>query len=55
MDCGRAIIQTGIVEVIFDVEKQIAWEKTTPRYVPDFERVRTLLHEGGVKVTEWKS
>ena len=55
MDCGRAIIQTGIVEVVFDVEKQIAWEKTTPRYVPDFERVRTLLQEGNVKVTEWKS
>ena len=53
MDCGRAIIQVGIVEVVYDYEKQIAWEKTTPKYVPDFERVRGLLDEAGVKVTPW--
>lgn len=53
MDCGRAIIQVGIVEVVYDSEKQDIWEKTTPRYVPDFERVRSLLSEAGVKVTPW--
>ena len=53
MDCGRAIIQVGIVEVVYDAVKQNLWEQTTPRYVPDFERVRGLLSEAGVKVTPW--
>lgn len=51
MDCGRAIIQVGIVEVVYDQAWQTEWEKTTPRYVPDFLRVRTLLEEGWVKLT----
>ena len=51
MDCGRAIIQVGIVEVVYDQAWQTEWEKTTPRYVPDFLRVRILLEEGGVKLT----
>jgi dCMP deaminase len=53
MDCGRAIIQIGVVEFVFDAARQLAWEKTTPRYVPDFLRVRTLLAEANVKVSEW--
>lgn len=53
MDCARGIIQVGIVEVIYDAVKQDAWAKTTPKYVPDFERVRTLLGEAGVKLTAW--
>lgn len=55
MDCGRAIIQVGIVEVIYDGDNQEKWEKTTPKYVPDFERVRTLLREANVKLTEWRA
>jgi len=54
MDCGRAIIQVGIVEVIYDAARQEEWEKTTPRYAPDFARVRTLLAEGDVKMTPWR-
>lgn len=51
MDCGRGIIAVGIKEVIYDAARQTEWEKTTPRYVPDFLRVKTLLAEGGVTVT----
>ena len=54
MDCGRGIIQVGIVEVVYDVMYQEEWETRTPRYIPDFQRVRILLNEGGVKVTEWR-
>lgn len=50
MDCGRGIIQVGIVRVVYDAVKQAVWEKTTPRYVPDFERVRVLLKEAKVKL-----
>ena len=55
MDCGRAILQVGIVEIIYDAARQEEWERTTPRYVPDFLRVRTLLEEGGVKITPYFS
>ncbi len=55
MDCGRAIIQVGIVEVVYDIDYQVEWEKTTPRYVPEFERVRVLLPEGNVKLTPWSA
>lgn len=57
MDCGRGIIQVGIVEVVYDGAKQDEWAKTTPRYVPDFERVRKLLSEADppVKLTEWRT
>lgn len=53
MDCGRAIIQVGIVEVVISKVRQEEWIKTTPRYVPDFERVEILLAEAGVTVTRW--
>ena len=53
MDCGRAIIQVGLVEIVFDAQKQEIFETTTPRFLPDFARVRTLLSEAGVKVTPW--
>ena len=53
MDCGRAVIQVGIREVIVDIARHEAWAKTTPRYGADFERVRAMLSEARVKVTEW--
>ena len=53
MDCGRAIIQVGIVEIIYDQARQGIFETTTPRFLPDFARVRSLLGEAGVKVTPW--
>jgi len=55
MDCGRGIIQVGIVEVVYDAVRQEAWAKTTPRYVPDFQRVTLLLSEANVKLTEWRA
>ncbi len=51
---GCKMYLTGIVEVIYDGVRQDAWAQTTPRYVPDFERVRILLDEAGVKLTEWR-
>lgn len=51
MDCGRAILAVGIKEVIYDVVRQAAWE--TPKYAPDFARVRVLFEEGGVKLTPY--
>ena len=54
-DCSRAIIQVGIIEVIYDYFRHEAWEKTTPKYVPDFERVKIMLQEAGVKLTPWKN
>lgn len=53
MDCGRGIVQVGIVEVVYDAARQSEWALTTPRYVLDFERVRILFGEAGVKLTEW--
>lgn len=54
MDCGRAIIQVGIVEVVYDAVWQEDWETKTPRYVPDFQRVKILLNEGGVRLTPFR-
>lgn len=54
MDCGRAIIQVGIVEVVYDAVWQEDWETKTPRYVPDFQRVKILLSEGMVKLTPFR-
>jgi len=53
MDCARGIIQVGITEVIYDEVKQAAW--VNPKYLPDFERVRTLLSEAGVTLTSWRA
>ena len=53
MDCARGIIQVGIKEVVYDGKRQQEWALTTPRYVPDFERVKILLSEANVILTEW--
>lgn len=53
MDCARAIIQVGIVEVIYDGANQELWATTAPRYGPDFERVRVLMEEAGVVLSPW--
>lgn len=55
MDCARAIVQVGIVEVIYDALKQEKWAKTTPKYTPDFDRVKILLKEAKVVLTPWYS
>jgi dCMP deaminase len=53
MDCGRAIIQTGITEVVIDIHEQEQYVQTSPKYIPDFERVIGLLKEAGVTVSMW--
>lgn len=52
MDCGRAIVQCGIVEVIFNEQKQAAYS-TSEKYGPEFARVRVLFEEAGVMLTPW--
>lgn len=54
MDCARAIIQSGICKVIIDKKNQEEWAKTTPKYGPDFARVKQLLSEAGVELVEWE-
>ena len=50
MDCARAVIQSGIKEVIYDGERQSRW--TSPLY-QDGVLVVDLLRECGVSVREW--
>lgn len=51
MDCGRAIIQSGIKRVVVDA---VTHEKMrSPRWDADHERVRTLLNECGVELEMW--
>lgn len=48
MDCARAIVQAGIIELICtkpDLED--------PRWGTDFREVPQLLREGGVKIRWW--
>jgi dCMP deaminase len=54
MDCARAIVQVGIGEVVYDAKRHEAWAKTTPKYGPDFERVRQLFWEAQVTLTPWQ-
>jgi len=51
IDCARAIIQVGIKEVIYSLEKQLAWEQTGTMYKDDNNRVRRMLCEAGVKLS----
>ena len=51
MDCARAIVQAGIVEIIYDYDRQVKWK--TPQYEPIFGKSQQLLHECGVKIRAW--
>ena len=53
-DCARAIIQVGISEVIYDAKGQEDYEKKATKYIPDFERTRTMLMEAHVRLRGWK-
>ena len=53
MDCARGIISVGIVRVTYSQVAQDAWALTTPKYVPDFERVEAMLGEAGVELISW--
>ena len=53
MDCARAIVQVGIVEVIYDDVCQKAWEKTSVKYAPEWKRTRVLFAEAGVRLRKW--
>ncbi len=48
MDCARAIVQAGIVELI-----AVEPDFSDPRWGGDFTDVPHLLDEGGVKVRYW--
>jgi dCMP deaminase len=48
MDCGRAIVQAGIVEVVLDAERVKNY--SSEYYDKHFETVHELLTEGGVKL-----
>lgn len=49
MDCARAIVQSGIVE-LFCIEPDLS----DPQWGEDFSDVPMLLDEGGVRVRWWK-
>jgi dCMP deaminase len=51
MDCGRAIIQSGITRVVVDKSGQE--KNTSARWEADHARVLTLFSEGGVSVDWW--
>lgn len=48
MDCARAIVQAGIVEVIVDSERMARYD--SEKYNPHFENVRVLFEEAGVRM-----
>jgi dCMP deaminase len=52
MDCARAIIQAGIVEVIYDADRQDRWK--TPQYEPIFDKSVALLRECRVDIRPWR-
>ena len=49
MDCARAIIQTGISELIC-----MEPEANDPQWADDFAEVPTMLREGGVLTRWWE-
>lgn len=53
MDCGRAIIQSGITRLVCD-KKMVDLRRNDPKWKPDFDRVLTLLEEGCVRVEFWE-
>jgi dCMP deaminase len=48
MDCARAIVQAGIVEVIVDSERMARYD--SEKYNPHFDNVRVLFEEAGVRM-----
>ncbi len=51
MDCARAIIQAGILELVYDAARQAQW--VTPKYEEDFKLVTSFLNECAVSVRGW--
>jgi dCMP deaminase len=51
MDCGRAIIQSGIRRVVVDKAGQ--QKNASAKWAADHERVITLFTEGGISVDWW--
>lgn len=50
MDCGRGIIQSGIIEVIVDVN----WEKQNPEeWENQAKRTKIMFDEAGIKLRYW--
>ncbi len=51
MDCGRAVVQVGIKEVIVDA----AWDNNnTEKWDEHAQRTKIMFGEAGVKITFWE-
>jgi dCMP deaminase len=48
MDCARAIVQAGIVEIVVDARRVTGY--SSGQYDPHFEQAKILLDEAGVKI-----
>lgn len=48
MDCARAIVQAGIMEVVVDSERMARYD--SEKYNPHFDNVRLLFEEAGVRM-----
>lgn len=53
MDCARAIIQVGIVQIIYNTFEQKKFITTSPKYAGDFDKVRQMLSEADVDIIGW--
>lgn len=51
IDCARGIVQSGIKRVVYDYDKQKAWD--SPRYKDDFDTSLQILREGKVYIIAW--
>jgi dCMP deaminase len=48
MDCARAIVQAGIVEVVVDANRMHLY--SSKRYDPEFKKVKVLFKEADIKM-----
>ena len=52
-DCARAIINSGISEIIIDYRDSNHWKSRKDNWSDDAERSKVMLSEAGVKITKW--
>lgn len=53
-DCARAVIQSGIAEIVSYLREDMAWEEATGhRWSESQEASKAMLIEAGVKFREW--
>jgi len=55
VECARAIIQVGIVEIIYDArDEEAKRKKWDVRWKENFELAQSMLEEAGVKITFYR-